>query len=40
MRVLVAEDDQVIADFVSQASFIPAMRNGVPEKGVVKMTFR
>ena len=29
-----------IADFVSQASFIPAMRNGVPEKGVVKMTFR
>ena len=29
-----------IADFVAQASFVPASRNGVPEKGVVKMTFR
>lgn len=29
-----------IADYVSQASFIPGKRNGVPAPGVVKMVFK
>ena len=29
-----------IADYVSQASFIPGKRNGVPAPGVFKMTFK
>ncbi|HEX6575882.1 MAG TPA: hypothetical protein VF042_13010 [Gemmatimonadaceae bacterium] len=29
-----------LADYIAQARFSPAMRNGVPERGIFTMTFR
>ena len=29
-----------ITDYIADATFVPAKRNGIPERGVFKMTFR